>query len=232
MWSQSLNTVSHRETFLEETEMFWSQAEWLTRRVLHRSRKERVMKLAFLLGDLRFSLCPGAHKACGNGKWGAATACGEGSFLFCPADSQHESSVQSMPCPTAIRHSKWLKLAFLMLTTPGLNSCYVTFALTEQQKGWLQLRSLQKQSATQSPIKHKVTSHPAPTPLPSSPPGRQRLHPLQPHCPVPCSWPALHHTPTACSCRLATSLGRANICTREQQSVLQPALLSCCCLTW
>lgn len=233
MWSQSLNTVSHRETFLEETEMFWSQAEWLTRRVLHRSRKERVMKLAFLLGDLRFSLCPGAHKACGNGKWGAATACGEGSFLFCPADSQHESSVQSMPCPTAIRHSKWLKLAFLMLTPPGLNSCYVTFALTEQQKGWLQLRSLQTQSATQSPIKHKVTSHPAPMPLPSSPQAGRGCIPCSPTAlcpapgqpsitlpqPAPAAWPpplaeqtSAHVSSKACSslrcCHAAVSPGK------------------------
>lgn len=58
--------VSHRETFLEEQRC--SDPE---------IRKEKVMKLAFLLGSLRLSPSPGAHRAHGNGKRAAAVAQGD-----------------------------------------------------------------------------------------------------------------------------------------------------------
>lgn len=102
-----------------------------------------------------------------------------------------ESSAQSMPCPTAVRHSEWVKLAFPTLTPPGLNSYCVSFALTAWQKGRMQLPSLQTQSATQSPIKQGYLSS-----CSCLPQRWQRLHPLQPRA----LFLLLHHTPTACSC--------------------------------
>lgn len=167
--------------------MFWSQAEWLTRKVLHRPRKERVTKLAFLLGDLRFSPRPGAHKAWGNGKWGAATACGEGSSLFCPERAVLKARPVLQPSDT-VSELSW---HFRPLHLQALIAIVWHLPWLQRQKGRIQLPSLQTQCATQSPIKQGYLSS-----CSCLPQRWQRLHPLQPRA----LFLLLHHTPTACSC--------------------------------
>lgn len=197
--------------------MFWSQAEWLTRKVLHRPRKERVTKLAFLLGDLRFSPRPGAHKAWGNGKWGAATACGEGSSLFCP----ERAVLKARPVLQLSDTVSELSWHFRPLHLQALIAIVCHLPWLHGRRDECSFHRYKHKVPRRAPL-NKVTSHPAP----ASPKGGRGCTPCSP---APCSCSSITHPQPAPA---ATSLGRANICTREQHSVLQPALQSCCCLTW